>query len=121
MTDKRESPDLASAAVTAGLLAFALKKQRNGETIMHKPLRLSLAAGLTIASVGAAAAADSDPCVWRWYVTNAMRAQQDNADRPPVLREVRASAIEQFSRFLQRNERYFTDGSLAPQGDAALR
>jgi hypothetical protein len=87
---------------------------------MHTPLRLSLAAGLTIASVGAAAA-DSDPCVWRWYVTNAIRAQQDNADRSPVLREVRASAIEQFSRFLQRNERYFADGSLAPQGDAALR
>ena len=87
---------------------------------MHTPLRLSLAAGLTIAGVGAAAA-DADPCVWRWYVTNAIRAQQDSAVRPPVLREGRASAIERDSRFLQRNERYFADGSLAPPGDAALR
>jgi hypothetical protein len=88
---------------------------------MHTPIRLSLAAGLTIASVGAAAAADSDPCVWRWYVTSAMRAQQDSAVRPPVLHEGRASAIERHSRFMQRNERYFADGSLAPPGDAALR
>ena len=88
---------------------------------MHTPLRLSLAAGLTIASVGAAAAADSDPCVWRWYVTSALRAQQDSAVRPPVLHEGRASAIELRGRFLQRNERYFADGSLAPPGDAALR
>jgi len=54
-------------------------------------------------------------------VTNAIRAQQDSAVRPPVLREGRASAIERDSRFLQRNERYFADGSLAPPGDAALR
>ena len=88
---------------------------------MHTPVRLSLAAGLTIASVGAAAAADADPCVWRWYVTSALRAQQDNSIQTPVLREGRASAIERQSRFLQRNERYFADGSLAPPGDAALR
>jgi hypothetical protein len=87
---------------------------------MHTPIRLSLAAGLTIASVGAAAA-DSDPCVWRWYVTSAMRAQQDSAVRPPVLHEGRASAIERHNRFMQHNERYFADGSLAPPGDAALR
>ena len=68
-----------------------------------------------------AAAADSDPCVWRWYVTNAMRAQQDIAARAPLLREGRASAIERDRRFMQRNERYFADGSLAPPGDAALR
>ena len=82
---------------------------------MHMPVRLSLAAGLTIASVGAAAAADSDPCVWRWYVTSALRAQQDNAVPPPVLKEGRASAIERHSRFMQHNERYFADGSLAPR------
>jgi hypothetical protein len=87
---------------------------------MHTPLRLSLAAGLTIAGVGAAAA-DSDPCVWRWYVTSALRAQQDGAIPQPLLREGRASVIDQDSRFVQRNERYFADGSLAPAGDTAQR
>jgi len=87
---------------------------------MHAPIRLSLAAGLSIASAGTAAA-DSDPCVWRWYVTSAMRAQQDEAAPPPLLRERRASAIEQTRRFAQRHERYFPDGSLAPAGDTAQR
>lgn len=86
---------------------------------MHTPLRLSLAASLSIAGIGAAAAS-SDPCVWRWYVSNAMRAQQDNSTAP-ALREGRASAIDRSINFTQRNERYFTDGSLAPVGDAALR
>lgn len=87
---------------------------------MRIPIRLSLAAGLSIAGVGAATA-DSDPCVWRWYVTNAMRAQQDGAVQPPLLREGRASAIERNRAFKQRNERYFADGSLAPAGDTAQR
>ncbi|WP_158816973.1 hypothetical protein [Methylocapsa sp. S129] len=87
---------------------------------MHTPIRLSLVAGLSIAGVGSAAA-DPDPCVWRWYVTSALRAQQDGAVRPPLLREGRASAIERDSRFIQRHERYFADGSLAPPGDTAQR
>jgi hypothetical protein len=85
---------------------------------MHVPIRLSLVAGLSIAGIGAAAA-ESDPSVWRWYVSNALRAQQ-GAIPPPVLREGRASVIEDV-RFIQRNERYFVDGSLAPAGDSALR
>jgi hypothetical protein len=87
---------------------------------MHSPLRVSLVAGLSIAGVGAAAA-ESDPCVWRYYVTGALRAQQDAAAPPSMLREGRASAIERSNRFVQRNERYFADGSLAPAGDTALR
>jgi hypothetical protein len=62
---------------------------------MHTPFRLSLVAGLSVAGVGAAAA-QSDPCVWRYYVTHALHAQQ-------------------------HHERYFADGSLAPSGDTALR
>jgi hypothetical protein len=86
---------------------------------MHTPIRLSLAAGLSVAGIGAAVA-DSDPGVWRWYVTSALQAQQDASDRAP-LREGRASATERESRFSQRNERYFADGSLAPAGDSAQR
>jgi hypothetical protein len=82
---------------------------------MHTPIRLSLVAGLSIAGVGAAAA-DSDPCVWRWYVTSALRGQQG-----PPLQEGRASAIETRRSFFQRHERYFADGSLAPAGDSAHR
>jgi hypothetical protein len=87
---------------------------------MHAPLRLSLAAGLSIAGIGAAAA-DSSPCVWRWYVSSALRGQQNGPDGPQYLREGRASAIEIDRASFQRYERYFTDGSLAPAGDAALR
>jgi hypothetical protein len=87
---------------------------------MHTPIRLSLAAGLSIAGIGAAAA-DSDPGVWRWYVSTALQAQQHAADCAPLLREGRASAIERDGRFMQRNERYFADGSLAPAGDSAQR
>jgi hypothetical protein len=87
---------------------------------MHAPIRLSLVAGLSIAGIGTAAA-DSDPCVWRWYVTSALRAQQDDANLALALREGRAAAIEQNSHFVQRHERYFADGSLAPAGDTAQR
>ena len=42
---------------------------------MHTPIKISLVAGLSIAGVGAAAA-QADPCMWRWYVASALRAQQ---------------------------------------------
>jgi hypothetical protein len=85
---------------------------------MHTPIQLSLVAGLSIAGVGAAGA-DNNPNVWRYYVANALRAQQDAA--APHLREGRASAIEATNRFRQRYERYFADGSPAPASDATLR
>ncbi len=84
---------------------------------MHTSVVLTLAAGLSTGGIGAAAA-DSDIAVWRWHVTNALRAQQMEDD-PPRLQEGRASAIEAGSRFQQRYERYFADGSLAPAGDLA--
>jgi hypothetical protein len=87
---------------------------------MHTPIRLSFVAGLSVAGIGAAAA-QSDPCVWRYYVTNALSAQQGSDSQPTLLREGRASAIERDGRFVQRHERYFADGSLAPAGDAAVR
>jgi hypothetical protein len=71
--------------------------------------------------MGAAVAADSDPSVWRWHVANVLRAQQDRADPPPLLREGRASAPDQRGAFVQQNERYFADGALAPKGDSAHR
>jgi hypothetical protein len=84
---------------------------------MRKPIQVSLVAGLTIAGVSAATA-ESDISVWRWHVANVLRAQQSDA---PSLREGRASAVDQQGSFVQRNERYFADGSLAPQGDSAHR
>jgi hypothetical protein len=98
------------------------KQQRSceGETAMHTPFRLSLVAGLSVAGVGAAAA-QSDPCVWRYYVTNALHAQQAKDSQAGLLREGRASAVERDIRFVQHHERYFADGSLAPTGDTALR
>ncbi|MGA2794900.1 MAG: hypothetical protein ABSE69_15490 [Roseiarcus sp.] len=86
---------------------------------MHTSVILTLAAGLSTGGI-AAAAADSDVAVWRWHVTNALRAQQ-RQDDPPRLQEGRASAIEAASRFRQRYERYFADGSPAPAGDFAHR
>jgi hypothetical protein len=86
---------------------------------MRTPIHVSLIAGLTLAGIGSAAA-DSDISVWRWHVANVLRAQQQN-DPPPLLSEGRASAIDQNSSFVQRNERYFADGSLAPAGDSAHR
>jgi hypothetical protein len=73
-----------------------------------------------IAGIGAAAA-DCDVSVWRWYVTNVLRAQQDRLDRPPSLCEGQASAIEPSSRFTHCDGRYIDDGSLAPIGDLARR
>lgn len=87
---------------------------------MHTPVIFSLAASLSIGGIGAAVA-DSDVAVWRWYVSNALRAQQKADPPPPSLREGRASAIEAASRFKQRYERYFADGSPAPSGDLANR
>jgi hypothetical protein len=87
---------------------------------MQSPIQLSLLAGLSLAGIGSAAA-ESDPGVWRWYVTNALSAQQDGAPFAPILREGRAGAIDGDDRFRQRYERYFADGSPAPAGDAALR
>jgi hypothetical protein len=37
------------------------------------------------------------------------------------MREGRASAVDRDAPFVQRNERYFADGSLAPKGDSAHR
>jgi hypothetical protein len=83
---------------------------------MHAHIHVSLIAGLSIAGIGAAAA-DSDVSVWRWHVSNVLRAQQSSADPPPVLRERRASAIESGSAFVQRHERYFADGAPVPKSD----
>ena len=82
---------------------------------MHTSVILTLAAGLSAGGVSAAIA-DSDVAVWRWHVTNALRAQQQRDDPPLRLREGRASAIELDGAFEQRYERYFADGSLAPPG-----
>jgi hypothetical protein len=87
---------------------------------MHTLTHVSLVASLSIAGIGAAAA-DSDVAVWRWHVTNVLRAQQNQDVAPPLLREGRASAVDRGSAFVQRNERYFADGSLAPRGDSAHR
>jgi hypothetical protein len=75
---------------------------------MRMPIRLSLIAGLSIAGIGAAAA-DSDVSVWRWHVTNVLRAQQNRVVQPSPLCERRASAIEPSSRFLDCSQRYFGD------------
>jgi hypothetical protein len=85
---------------------------------MHTSVILTLAAGLPTGGI-AAAAADSDVAVWRWHVTNALRAQQQKGDPPPRLQEGRASATEAVSGFRQRYERYFADGSPAPEGEFA--
>jgi hypothetical protein len=83
---------------------------------MHAPIQLSLIAGLTIAGIGAAAA-ESNPNVWRFYVGAALRSQEEAA--APRLHEGRASAVEP-NGFRQRYERYFADGSPAP-GESQLR
>ena len=83
---------------------------------MHAPIRTVLVAGLSVAGIGTAVAADSDPCVWRWYVTNALRGQQG-----PPLQEGRAAAVDSDSGFIQRHERYFADGSPIPSGDIVRR
>jgi hypothetical protein len=87
---------------------------------MHAPIRLSLAASLSIAGTGVAFA-DSDPNLWRWYVTTALSGQQNGRGYPMILREGRASAVDPGGRFIQRHERFFVDGSLAPAGDTAQR
>jgi hypothetical protein len=88
---------------------------------MQTPIKLSLAAGLTVVGIGAAAAG-TDPCVWRYYVSAALRAQQDAAPPAPLLlREGRASAIDGEDRFRPSHERYFAEGSPAPAADGAQR
>jgi hypothetical protein len=81
-----------------------------GETQMRAFIRLSFIAGLlitggTVAHAGADAA--SDVAVWRWHVTNILRAQQN---RP-----------SQASPFIQRRGPYLADRSLAPMGDRLHR
>jgi len=56
--------------------------------------------------------------VWRWHVTNVMRAQQNRVIQLSPLCESRASAIEPSSRFLDCSQRYFAD---PPVGDFARR
>ena len=87
---------------------------------MHTSIHVSLVAGLTLAGI-ASASADADISVWRWHVANVLRAQQIQDDAAPMLREGRASAVDRSGGFVQRNERYFADGSLAPPGDSAHR
>ena len=87
---------------------------------MHTSVILTLAAGLSAGAVSAAIA-DSDVAVWRWHVTNALRAQQQRDGPTLRLREGRASAIESDGAFRQRYERYFADGSLAPPGELSRR
>jgi hypothetical protein len=87
---------------------------------MRTPIRLSLIASLSIAGIGAAAA-NCDVSVWRWYVSEALRAQQNSVDQPPLLLESRASAIEPSRLFIHCNDRYLHDGSLTPMGHAAYR
>ncbi len=87
---------------------------------MHTSVILTLAAGLSAGAVSAAIA-DSDVAVWRWHVTNALRAQQQRDGPTFRLREGRASAIESDGAFRQRYERYFADGSLAPPGELSRR
>ncbi len=86
---------------------------------MRTSVAFTLAAGLSICGIDAAIA-DSDVAVWRWHVTNALRAQQKQDD-PPRLQEGRASAIDPGGAFRQRYERYFADGSLAPAGEPERR
>lgn len=88
---------------------------------MHNPIHVSLVAGLTLAGIAPAASASSDISVWRWHVANVLRAQQSQADAQAPIREGRASAIDRNASFVQRHERYFADGSLAPTGDSAHR
>jgi hypothetical protein len=75
---------------------------------MRMPIRLCVIAGVSIAGIGAAVA-DSDVSVWRWHVTNVLRAQQNRVDQPPLLCAGRASAIEPSSRFIDCSQRYFAD------------
>jgi hypothetical protein len=90
--------------------------------MMQTSITFTLAAGLSICGVSPAAA-DSDIAVWRWHVSNVLRAQQSQDD-PLRLREGRASAIDapgSTNSFEQRYERYLADGSLAPAENAAQR
>ena len=85
---------------------------------MTTPVHLCLIAGLSIAGIRTAAA-DSDVAVWRWHVSNVLRAQQNRVDQPRPLGNARAT--ESGSGFIQRNGRYLADGSPAPMGDPAHR
>jgi hypothetical protein len=87
--------------------------------MMQASVTFTLAAGLSICGIGAAAA-QSDIAVWRWHVSNALREQQNAAD-PGRFREVRAAAIDAPGSFTQRYERYLADGSLESSADATTR
>ena len=78
---------------------------------IHRPL----IAGLVIAAASIASAetaGDSDNTVWRWHVTNILRAQRDAPDQP------RSDAPDQ-SRYhvIKRAGPFLADGSGAPSGD----
>ncbi len=85
---------------------------------MRASVILSIATGLSIAGIGPAGA-DPDVGVWRWYVSNALRAQQ-GAD-VQRLQEGRASAIDWSAGFVQRYERYSADGAALATGDLVKR
>lgn len=86
---------------------------------MNTPITMTLVAGMSIAGVGAASA-ETDPCVWRYYVNVALLAQQNETTLPLLIQEVRASASEA-SRGLPRPHERFVDGLPAAAGDAGRR
>jgi hypothetical protein len=88
---------------------------------MRKLKCLSLCAGLLAASAGAATAG-SDVSVWRWEVSNCLRAQQRDADSAGLYRE--ASAFEVSPGVAQQplnggDPLYSGDLRAAPQGASA--
>jgi len=89
---------------------------------MRKLKCLSLCAGLMAATAGVATAG-SDVSVWRWQVSNCLRAQQRDADSAGLYRE--ASAFEVTPAVDQRGPSpggdplYSGDLRAGPQGASA--
>jgi hypothetical protein len=88
---------------------------------MRKLTCLSLCAGLLATSTGAATAG-SDISVWRWEVSNCLRAQQREVDSAGLYRE--ASAFEVGPGVAQQSLNggdplYSGDLRAAPQGASA--
>ena len=74
---------------------------------MVASIHRSLIAGLvvTAASVaGAQTVGDSDSTVWRWHVTNVLRAQYDTPDQPRI-------------HVIKRAGPFLADGATAPTGE----
>jgi hypothetical protein len=95
-------------------------KYAKRETNMRMLSCLSLSAGLLVASVSVAAA-ESDVSVWRWHVSNCLRAQQRAVESAGLYRE--ASAFEVGPGAGQRGQSlnggdplYSGDLRAAPQG-----